>query len=98
MRIFKLAFEKKNEGMNTHLQRSLISGCQGITFIESLAGSPEWLLFLGRAFSLHSSLQPLLPSGTLNQGLLRPHDPFGVRGEADETAHQQESAAGKVLI
>lgn len=66
LRFVKLAFEKHHEVMKIHLQRSLISDCQGITFWICSMAPFCWLSFL-----LALSLQPPLLFGTSNQGLAK---------------------------
>lgn len=61
---------------------------------ESLSQSPVWLIFIAKAFSLHSSLKSLLLLGTVNQGFSKAVWSFGVRGKTGTMGHHWQNLAG----
>lgn len=89
--IFQTHLWETQRGDETHTFRRawFLGGAK-----ESLSQSPVWLIFIAKAFSLHSSLKSLLLLGTVNQGVSKAVLSFGVRGKTGTTAHQWKNLAG----
>lgn len=84
--IFQACLWETQRGDETHaFRKAWFLGAK-----ESVSQFPIWLLFIAKAFSLHSSLKSLLLLGTVNQGF-SPWS-FGVRGI---TGHQWENLSGE---
>lgn len=89
--IFQAYFWETQRGDETHtFRRAWFLGAK-----ESLSQFPAWLLFIAKAFSLHSSLKSLLLLGTVNQGFSKAPWSYSVRGKMGTTGHQWENLAGE---